>query len=84
MQTYEDFEYEITEACGRTQEGDLDVQREIVRILDYYYNLNTIQLMLIIPAVLVRTKREHALEFTLTRINSFFELKTQNFTIKSI
>jgi len=82
MQTYEDFTHEITDICNDSKLYTLEVQRDIVRILDYYYNLNTIQLLLIIPGVLIRTKREDSLEFTLEVVNGWCRLKTLNYTFK--
>jgi len=81
-QTYEDFTHEITEACENKTHYGLDFQRDIVRILDYYYNLSPLQLLLIIPAILVRTKREDSLEFNLEVVGGWCRLKTPNFTFK--
>ena len=80
--TYEDFKYEVVEACMRKAYNNTEVQRDIIEIIDNYYQLGTVQLLTHIPAILVLTKREHALEFTLTRVNGWVELKTPNFTFK--
>jgi hypothetical protein len=81
-QTYEDFTAEIIDICNNEKLYTLEVQRDIIRILEYYYNLSTIQLLLIIPAVLVRTKREDSMEFTLEVVNGWCRLKTPNYTFK--
>ena len=82
MQTYENFTDEITSLCNDNKLDDVEVQNEIVRVLDYYYNLSTIQLLILIPAILVRTQRENSLEFSIVVINGWVELTTRNFTIK--
>jgi len=81
-QTYEDFTAEIIDICNNEKLYTLEVQRDIIRILEYYYNLSTVQLLLIIPAVLVRTKREDSMEFTLEVVNGWCRLKTPNYTFK--
>jgi hypothetical protein len=81
-QNYEDFTHEILEVCRDKTNYGIDLQKDIVRILDYYYNLSPVQLLLIIPAILVRTKREDSMEFTLEVVNGWCRLKTPNYTFK--
>ena len=84
MKEYDDFVTEVEEVCEDYLDNDnLDVQNEIVRILDNYIDtLSAIQLMLLIPAVLVRTGRDPYLKMSLVNMNGYCELKTQNFTFK--
>jgi len=82
MQTYEDFIKEVTAVCIDKKFYNMEVRNEIIRILDYYYNLSTVQLLLLIPQVLIKTGRENSLEFTLEVVNRFCRLKTPNFTFK--
>ena len=84
MKDYDDFVTEVEEVCEDYLDNDnLDVQNEIVRILDNYIDtLSAIQLMLLIPAVLVRTGRDPYLKMSLVNMNGYCELKTQNFTFK--
>jgi len=80
-QNYEDFTHDILEVCNDKIYG-LDFQKGIIRILDCYYNLSSVQLLLLIPAILVRTKREQSLEFNLEVVNGWCRLKTPNYTFK--
>lgn len=81
--SFEEFKEKIEEVCMRKACNN-EVKIRIIEIIDKYSHLGVVQLLTYVPAILVLTKREKSLEYTIRVVNGWVCLTTQNFTVKVI